>query len=215
MAHDSLEDLFADDDQIRATLRARAAGVTVVPASAPVAEESEVAEVSNEADAADVVRLVIAEITADIDAVYDAACITVTDKRWSAAIDKAWSWLHNQRTVLYRASDHTLYVPSATAPGLIYTANGACQCQAYAAHNACWHRAAARLVRRALEAQIVRERGAREALATELASLADQLFTEAQDCGDDWFTWQDAMIAAKIQYTAILDYADAWDAQAA
>lgn len=87
----------------------------------------------------------------DLCAVVDAARASVTDERWLKAIDRAWDYLLNQDTVSWDADTHALTVESASEAGVFYTANGECQCDAYAAHKACWHRAAARLVRRALE----------------------------------------------------------------
>lgn len=82
----------------------------------------------------------------------DAARAATNDSRWLNAIDCAWGWLLAQDAVSYDAATHALTIPSATRPGTVYVANGACQCEAFEKHTACWHRAAARLVRRATEA---------------------------------------------------------------
>jgi hypothetical protein len=74
---------------------------------------------------------------------------------WLRAIDAAWGRILEADTLRYRAKDHALCVASASEAGKTYTANGACQCAAFvrSGHRVCWHRAAARLVRRAVELQ--------------------------------------------------------------
>jgi len=73
------------------------------------------------------------------------------NERWQNAIDTAWDWLLQQDAVEFDHAAHALRFPIATEAGTVYEANGDCQCRAFAQHTACWHRAAARLVRRALE----------------------------------------------------------------
>jgi len=73
------------------------------------------------------------------------------DPRWRKAIDTAYAWLLDQDTVEYNAATHALRVASATQPGVVYEANGACGCAAFAHGRPCFHRAAARLFARALE----------------------------------------------------------------
>lgn len=63
---------------------------------------------------------------------------------WLNAIKRAVTELHMNAWI--ERGDHGLVIASPS--GNVYTANGACQCTAYAYGNACWHRAAARLVRR-------------------------------------------------------------------
>ena len=64
--------------------------------------------------------------------------------RWLNAIERAARELETNAWI--ERGDHGLVIASPS--GNVYTANGACQCTAYAYGNACWHRAAARLVRR-------------------------------------------------------------------
>lgn len=97
----------------------------------------------------------IASILDQLCEAVDAARLATNDSRWLNAIDTAWGWLLEQDAVVYDAATHALTIESATRPGTFYTANGACQCEAFGKHNACWHRAAARLVRRATEVVIV------------------------------------------------------------
>lgn len=82
----------------------------------------------------------------------DAARETCTDSRWRNAIETAYDWLLEQDTLTY--DDHgALIVDSLSNPGQQHRANGVCDCQAFAAGKACWHRAARQLVVRALERQ--------------------------------------------------------------
>ena len=64
--------------------------------------------------------------------------------RWLNAIERAARELETNAWI--ERGDHGLVIASPS--GNVYTANGACQCDAYSFGNACWHRAAARLVRR-------------------------------------------------------------------
>lgn len=98
----------------------------------------------------------IAHIIDQLCTAIDAARISALhDSRWSHAIETAADWLLQQDAVEYDRETHALTIESATRPGTFYTANGSCGCEAFASHNACWHRAAARLVRRATEVVIV------------------------------------------------------------
>lgn len=107
---------------------------------APVAEAIAVADILD--------QLVIAVEVARVNA--------VGNMRWLNALEAGYDWLIQQDTISYDITSHELTVPSASTEGKSYHANGACQCQAFETHNACWHRAASRLVRRALEVPIVR-----------------------------------------------------------
>lgn len=69
-------------------------------------------------------------------------------KRWINAINKAVAELTTNPYVNWQ--DGGLLILSETS-GNIYTANGICQCVAYANGHPCRHRAAARLVQRYLE----------------------------------------------------------------
>jgi hypothetical protein len=73
------------------------------------------------------------------------------DQRWLNALNTGADWLLQQEQITFCPERHELTVNSPS--GKTYRANGACQCEAFAQHNACWYRAAARLVRRALELQ--------------------------------------------------------------
>ena len=95
-----------------------------------------------------------------VDATDAALSSTESIDRWKNAIKTAYNWLLTQDVVEYDRRTGVLLVPSATEHGVVYQANGVCQCKAAARGYACWHRAAARLVRRALErqaAQVERE----------------------------------------------------------
>lgn len=71
---------------------------------------------------------------------------------WSRAVETAYGYLLDAEVLSYDAAAHALRVESASRPGTFYTANGSCQCEAFTrGTGVCWHRAAARLVARALE----------------------------------------------------------------
>jgi len=94
--------------------------------------------------------------------IFDALCdaydlarsLAAGNARWASALDRAWGWLLEQDTIAYDVEHWAIRVQSATHPGVVYVANGDCTCPAFAHGNACWHRAAARLVRRALEGEL-------------------------------------------------------------
>lgn len=131
------------------------------------------------------------------------------DQRWLNAIDAAWDHLLFQVAVDYSPEAHALRVESASERGKTYIANGSCQCRAFAQHNACWHRAAARLVRRALELQAPAPEPA--ALESEAFALAGEIAASSGYLMD----WDDCRAQAAAELPAVLDFARAWDAQAA
>lgn len=83
----------------------------------------------------------------------DAARVAAADSpAWLKAIDRGWDWLLTQDVVSFDGATHSLHIESSSRPGVFYEANGACGCEAFAFNGGiCPHRAAARLVRRALE----------------------------------------------------------------
>ncbi len=77
--------------------------------------------------------------------------LTVTDaqnkKRWINAIAKAVAEIEeNGAFMTYDKADNYLVIWSQKS-NEVYSANGVCQCKAFERGMACWHRAAARLVR--------------------------------------------------------------------
>lgn len=64
------------------------------------------------------------------------------NRRWEAAIVKAKQQLESNPYMHFDGQSLLILSPS----GEIYTANGSCQCKAFASGQPCWHRAAARLV---------------------------------------------------------------------
>jgi hypothetical protein len=81
--------------------------------------------------------------------------LTVTDaqnkKRWVNAIAKAVVEIEqNGAFMTYDEKDNYLVIWSQKS-NEVYSANGVCQCRAFERGMACWHRAAARLVRLYLE----------------------------------------------------------------
>jgi hypothetical protein len=68
-------------------------------------------------------------------------------KRWQSAIGKAWKELQGNNPYMHFDGESLLVLSSS---GEIYEANGTCGCKAYFQGYPCWHRAAARIVQRAL-----------------------------------------------------------------
>jgi len=64
--------------------------------------------------------------------------------RWQTAIVKAKQQIEANPYITVQGDALLILSPS----NEIYTANGTCQCKAYRNHQPCWHRAAARLVKR-------------------------------------------------------------------
>lgn len=101
-------------------------------------------------------------------AVADAAA----HPRWLTAIGRALVEI-NDNPYMEWQDDHLLI---GSPSGNLYTANGVCQCEAFTHGQPCWHRAAARLVRRYQEAQAVSvatkiARARRETAKGEMAEL--------------------------------------------
>ncbi len=125
----------------------------------------------------------------------DAARVAATDNvRWLNAIDAAWDHLLQQDVIEFDAAAHALVYRSES--GTTYHANGVCQCRAFAEGQACKHRAAARLVRRALELRDI----AAEAIDS-TAAEGDAL-TPAQ-----------ARRFAQVAHAEVMDVAARWDAE--
>lgn len=70
-------------------------------------------------------------------------------RRWQSAIVKAKQQIEENPYMHFDGQALLVLSPS----GEIYSSNGVCQCRAYASGQPCWHRAAARLVKRYNEAQ--------------------------------------------------------------
>jgi hypothetical protein len=80
-----------------------------------------------------------------IQSVIQEAFDKVSDsRRWQTAIAKAKQEIESNPFMHF--DGQTLLILSAS--GEIYSANGTCQCKAYANGQPCWHRAAARLIQR-------------------------------------------------------------------
>ena len=99
-----------------------------------------------------------------LQAVADQALIAAAaHPRWVVAIGRALIEL-DSNPWLERGDMHGLIIGSPS--GNCYAANGVCNCQAYTFGQPCWHRAAARLVRRHDE---------REAERAQFEALKDRL----------------------------------------
>jgi hypothetical protein len=66
------------------------------------------------------------------------------NRRWEVAIVKAAQQIESNPYLHFDGDALLILSPS----NEIYRANGVCQCRAFAQHQPCWHRAAARLVKR-------------------------------------------------------------------
>ncbi len=66
-------------------------------------------------------------------------------KRWINAIGKATAEIETNPFMTYELESHSLLMLSDSS-GEIYTANGTCQCKAFAQGFPCRHRAATRLI---------------------------------------------------------------------
>lgn len=78
-------------------------------------------------------------------AVVNAAKAKAADNRaWLRAIEKAAEQIHDN-PYMYQDGDALVIL---SYSGKTYRANGSCQCEAYAKGVPCWHRAAAKLVKR-------------------------------------------------------------------
>jgi hypothetical protein len=66
------------------------------------------------------------------------------NRRWETAIAKAKEQPESNPYIHF--DGHSLLILSSSDE--IYSANGSCQCKAYMSGQPCWHRAAARLVKR-------------------------------------------------------------------
>lgn len=147
---------------------------------------------------------ILDNLVAAVDAIR--ASTAVYNKPWMNALDKAWGYILEQDAISYDLSAYAIRVESATEAGRFYEANGDCQCEAFTKGNGiCWHRAAARLVRRALE---LREEA-------EVSALAGELYDEAREAGCTWYDAEVAAEGARARMPELLDFAAAWDATAA
>lgn len=135
------------------------------------------------------------------------------DTRWQNAIDSAWGWLLQQDAVSYDHATHALRVESATEPGKVYISNGDCQCRAFEQHAACWHRASARLMRRALELAAMAE--AHDLAVEAEERRAAELVAEAHEDGCAWYSVREGVEGARDRMPELAAFASAWDAQAA
>ena len=107
-------------------------------------------------------------------AVVDQAMIDAANHpRWLNAINRAVVELVSNPWI--ERGDHGLIIGSTS--GNVYSANGVCQCKAFENGNACWHRAAARLVRLHDEKIIAnQERAAKLARAAAAEAALNECF---------------------------------------
>ncbi len=104
-----------------------------------------------------------------LQAVADQALIDASaHPRWITAIGRALVELDTNPWITRAPEGHGLIIGSPS--GTCYSSNGICQCKAYEFKNACWHRAAARLVRLHDERQAAAQQPARAPLGDRLAA---------------------------------------------
>ena len=147
--------------------------------------------------------LSIATLLDSLVTAVDAARVAAAgNARWQNAINTGFDWLLLQDTIHFNKEYHELEVCSPS--GKTYHANGSCQCDAFVHGEGipCWHRAAARLVRRALEINRIEGDIVHEAHA-----LTDALRAEGQPHAV-------ANANANTQVRGLLATAAAWDAEA-
>lgn len=90
-----------------------------------------------------------------LQAVADQALVdAAAHPRWITAIGRALVELDTNPYIEWTDGHLLIASPS----GVVYAANGICQCQAFIHGQPCWHRAAARLVRRYHEAREAAQR---------------------------------------------------------
>ena len=151
--------------------------------------------------------LTTAALLDDLAAAIDAIRWTTArdNAPWMRALDRAWDYILQTDTLAYDLSAHAIRVESATTPGAFYEANGDCACAAFTkGAGVCWHRAAARLVRRALEHQAERE----------LNALSAELYDDARAAGAGWYDAEIAEAGARGRLEGLERFAAAWDADA-
>lgn len=76
---------------------------------------------------------------------------TLGEERWVVAIDRAAEEIRTNPMMHWQAASQSMLIQSPTSAE-VYEANGHCGCKAAEFKKACWHRAAARLWKRYLEA---------------------------------------------------------------
>jgi hypothetical protein len=162
------------------------------------------------ADCTTFARIAVADLLDFLCEAVDAARVAAAgNTRWLNAIDAAWGWLLEQDAVSFDHTSHALRVESASEAGKVYIANGSCQCKSFAEHgNACWHRAGARLVRRALELRTMDQ-------GSDLLALAEELVSDAHAAGAAWYGMAEGIEGAKMRERELADFAAEWDAAAA
>jgi hypothetical protein len=93
--------------------------------------------------ATEVNKEVLGQIAAESIAKIDPK--STNGKRWINAIAKATAEIETNPFMTYELESHSLLMMSETS-NQTYTANGTCQCKAFANGFPCRHRAAARLI---------------------------------------------------------------------
>ncbi len=96
-----------------------------------------------------------ADLLDDLTAAVDQARTVQMSDRWRNALESGYEYLLQTDEIVFDVATGTLVYYSES--GVIYQANGSCQCKAFEEGQPCKHRAAARLVKNAVKAQANRE----------------------------------------------------------
>lgn len=142
-----------------------------------------------------------------VDNARDAASVSPS---WLRAIDSAYDYLLTTDAISYDLDHHAIRVESATEPGKFYTANGDCECRAFThGKGICWHRACARIIRRALDLQEEARQLAAD-LADEQADRDAEAAVEVEEREPGWvvFSNGDVEISFEDQQHAVLSHPD-------
>jgi hypothetical protein len=95
--------------------------------------------------------ITVADILDQLVIAVEVARVKAADTAWQNAVEAGYDWLLTQDTITYDRTHCELTIESASEPGTFWRANGECGCPAGRRSGICYHRSAARLVRRALE----------------------------------------------------------------
>lgn len=160
--------------------------------------------------------IAVAELLDCLCEARDAAARTAASSpAWSRALNTAWGFILEAEALEWNAEAHALRVPSATRAGLAHVANGACSCEAFTkGDGVCWHRAAARLVRRALELEAMNRASEQARAAEELEAEAFAVAGEIAASSGYTADWDECRALAAAELPTLAAFARTWDAAA-
>jgi len=134
-----------------------------------------------------------------VEAVDNAREAASVSPSWLRAIDSAYDFLLQADAISYDLDHHAIRVESATEAGVFYVSNGDCQCRAFThGKGICWHRAAARIVRRALDLQAEAAQLAAD-LADEQADRDAESAVEVDERDADWLVFSSGDVTVSVE----------------